>query len=710
MSALEPHKLWWTADELVAARLPGLPGTKRGINSKADQEGWRTVPNGAKKRQGRGGGWVYHWSVLPDEVQSHLLKDATETKPERLGRGDAWAAYDALKTPVKAKAEKRLAALRSVDILRTANATLTVAVSTVCAEHGVSERSIYNWLAMVEGVAVDDRLAYLAPRNSMAKRSAPKGQDTSTFLDHLKSLFLRLERPTFKQSYRLAMKLAKAEGWATLEERTALRHLERDVPRVTMVYRREGEAGLQRCFPPQIRDRSTLSSLEAVNADCHKIDIFVEWEDGTIDRPQIVAFQDLYSNKMLSWRVDHDPNKVMVMAAFGELIETWGIPKHCLFDNGREFANKWMTGGTATRFRFKVRDDDPLGVLPLLGVKVHWATPAHGQAKPIERGFRDFASDIAKDPRFAGAYVGNRPDAKPENYKSRVVPIETFLKVVEEGIAEHNARQGRNSQTANGRSFDDVFAESYETAPIQKATEEQRRLWMMGQQVGKLHRSNGTLKFNGNVYHSAWMSQRAGEVVVARFDPEDLHAGVHLYSKQGEHLGFAECQQKVGFFDIVGARTHARRKSDIRKAEKKLADLHAPIGIAEIAAIQDGITPLPTHNLSAKVVSPSFGDTNRPQYHQRKRLEPKRDAATEGQREAMVLDMNTAASKKAAPKTRATPEARFAEAMNIIARSDAGKPIGEAEAKWLIGYREMPEFKTELEMHNLRRNDAAGTP
>ena len=88
---------------------------------------------------------------------------------------------------------------------------------------------------------------------------------------------------------------------------------------------------------------------------------------------------------------------------------------------GTEFANKWLTGGTPTRFRFKVREDDALGVLPQMGVKVHWATPAHGQAKPIERTFRDFAEDIALHPAFAGAYVGHKPDAKPEDYGSHCV-------------------------------------------------------------------------------------------------------------------------------------------------------------------------------------------------------------------------------------------------------------------------------------------------
>ena len=93
----------------------------------------------------------------------------------------------------------------------------------------------------------------------------------------------------------------------------------------------------------------SLASLDGCLSTGHKIDVFVRWPDGTVNRPQIVAFQDIDSGKILSWRVDHDPNKVMVMSAFGELVEKWGIPRHCLFDNGHEFANKWMTAGAPTR-------------------------------------------------------------------------------------------------------------------------------------------------------------------------------------------------------------------------------------------------------------------------------------------------------------------------------------------------------------------------
>ncbi|WIA55483.1 transposase domain-containing protein [Sphingobium sp. WTD-1] len=117
---------------------------------------------------------------------------------------------------------------------------------------------------------------------------------------------------------------------------------------------------------------------------------------------------------------------VTARLVFADLFQKWGIPKGLLSDNGRAFASKWLTGGARTRFRFKIRDEDPLGVLTALGITVHWAKPYRGQSKPIERGFRDFCDAIAKHPAFDGAYTGNTPLAKPEDYGSRAIDIETF--------------------------------------------------------------------------------------------------------------------------------------------------------------------------------------------------------------------------------------------------------------------------------------------
>ncbi|MDE4175775.1 transposase domain-containing protein [Phaeobacter sp. PT47_59] len=690
---LSPKQEWWSAADIADARLPGLPGSVRGVNAYAAREGWTKDLANLQRRPGRGGGLLFHWSLLPLDARLKLLHTDVKAPDERPDRTTAWLAYERLPQKKKDDAKRRLNALNKVELLNGSGTTHVLSVEVVAAEMNVSPRTLYNWIALVEGVADADRLAYVAPQPPKKRTKREDRAQYRPFMDWLKSAYLRLEGPDFAPCYRSAVIKAEKEGWPYPIQKTAKRWIDAEVQRTTQVYMREGERGLQRCYPAQIRDRSGLHAMEAVNADCHKIDVFVRWPDGTVNRPQIVVFQDLYSGKFLSWRVDHDPNKVMVMAAFGEMVDNWGIPKRCLFDNGHEFANKWMTAGAPTRFRFKIREDDPVGVLPLLGIKMHWANLASGQSKPIERGFGDVARIIAKDPRFSGAYVGNRPTAKPENYGSRAVPADEFLAVLEEGIEEHNARTGRRSDTAKGRSFDETFAESYATAPVLKATEEQRNLWLMGQDTAKLHKENGSLKFHGNVYHCAWMSQEANRKIVVRFDPEDLHSGVHIYSTEGEHLGFAECQQKVGFFDLEGARATAKRKRQIRKAEQRLADLHAPLSPDQLAADLNKDRQETTALMAEKVVKPVFAKSPRASTFQQP-SDPRAEAA----QEALILELGakkkpTKAKKQEQFKVAETQEERFAQAQDIERRQQHGEPVGEREAAWLEGYQNHSEYE-----------------
>ncbi|WP_027237268.1 transposase domain-containing protein [Leisingera caerulea] len=691
---LSPAQEWWSAADIAAARLPGLPGSVRGVNAYAEREGWKDNQEALKRRPGRGGGLFFHWSLLPLEARLKLFEQGVKAPAEPPDRTTAWLAYEKLSDAAKAEGQRRLDALNKVELLHSSGTTQVQAVAIIAAEVSVSPRTVYNWMELAEGVAAEDRLAYLAPQPPRKRVRKEDRTQYKPFMDWLKSAYLRLEGPDFAPSYRSAVKIAEREGWPYPIQKTAKRWLDAEVQRTTQAYLRQGVKGLMRCFPAQIRDRTGLHAMEAVNADCHKIDVFVKWPDGTVNRPQIVVFQDLYSGKFLSWRVDHDPNKVMVMAAFGEMVDTWGIPKRCLFDNGHEFANKWMTAGAPTRFRFKIREDDPVGVLPLLGIKMHWANLASGQSKPIERGFGDVAKVIAKDPRFAGAYVGNRPTAKPENYGSRAINAAEFLEVFEEGIEEHNARTGRRSDTAKGRSFDETFAESYASAPVLKATEEQRNLWLMGQDTAKLHKHNGSLTFHGNVYHCDWMSQEANRKIVVRFDPEDLHSGVHIYGPEGGYLGFAECQQKIGFFDLEGARATAKRKRQIAKAEKKLAELHAPHSPEQLAADLNKHREETTALMEAKVVKPVFAKTPRVSNF-RQHSDPNAEAA----QEALILEMDggrkkpAPASKQEEFKVAGTPEERFSQAQDIERRQQNGDPVGDREAAWLEGYQSHSEYE-----------------
>jgi putative transposase len=706
MMAMTPDKEWWTATELSKAALQDLPSTQQGVDALAKSLDWRAHPDFARRRAGRGGGWEYHWRLFPSRAQRQLLAAAMTTvaaPKTREDQAEIWAWFDGLPEPVKAKARSALRVLQEVEALSQAT-TKYLAVSMIANKIGKSDRTIWNWFEKVEGIDPADWLPYLAPRHRAVSRPT-KAEADQQFYDWLKADFLRLEGPTFRSCYRRVIRLCDANDVTPLTERTAQRWMDRTVPRISQVFMREGEHGLQKCFPPQIRDRSTLSSLEGVNADCHKIDVFVEWPGFEKPiRPQIVAFQDLYSGKILAWRVDVDPNKVAVMSAFRELLGTWGIPKHCLFDNGREFANKWLTGGALTRFRFKIRDEEPLGVLALLGIKIHWATPGHGQAKPIERAFRDLASDIAKDPRFAGAYVGHRPDAKPENYMSRAVDLGEFLAVVSEGIAEHNARQGRLSDTARGRSFDDTFVESYERSPIQKATEEQLRLCLMAQEVRKLHSTHGRMTLHRNAYWSDWMSEIAGQEIVARFNPEDLHAGAHIYSLAGEFLGFAECQEKSEFFDLASAQAAAKDRARQKREQRRIARDARPVSVGGLAKDLDRLPKREEVSPESKVVKlANVTEIRKLEDRRRGALiaRPMPAPATTPEQDARLLDFQQGFDARR-EASKATPDAtpgeettrdQFFWVLDIEQRSQAGEPIGEAEADRYTRISQLPRIK-----------------
>lgn len=694
-----PIKDWWTAQEIADAALPDLPASMQGVADQAKKEGWRGHPQLAKKRAKQGGGWEYHWRLFPSTAQRELIKRSNppEEPKARQDRSEVWAWFDAMPESVKDKAKRALRILQEVEAMAPAVGKF-LAVGMVAKEHHVSDRTVWGWFERVEGVDVADRLPYLAPRH---RASAPKAQKCTAapeFYTYLKVHYLRLDGPGFTSCWRDAKRLCQGSGLAWLEEQTARRWLNRTVSSIEQTFAREGMKGLRQRFPPQIRDRSSMTALEMVNADCHKIDVFVWWPGYQKPiRPQLIVFQDIYSGKILSWAIDTDPNKVAVMQAFMKMIKEFGLPGACLFDNGMEFANKDITGGAKHRFRFKISDNEPVGILGMLGINMSFATPAHGQAKPIERAFGDFASDIAQDPRFHGAYTGRRVDAKPENYMSRAVDLEDFIRVVEERIHEHNAREGRKSHTAQGRSLDATFAESYERNPIRKATEEQLRLCLMAQYVRDLDQKNGQITLYKNKYWSEWMSELAGQKVTARFNPEDLHEGAYIYSMAGEYLGYAECRQKSPFRDIASAKASAREWARRRKQYQAMLKAQRPISVRELAAALDAQPVVKPSAPEAKVVKLDRLE----QLEQRKRggglirpALPQPDTSRDA--ELAVLQFPTAA---AAPK-RDPDIDRFWRMLEIETRMKAGDPIPADDVEFWGRMKDHPTYLTQREAYD----------
>lgn len=694
---------WWSPSEIAEAGLPDLPGTKRGVTAIVHREGWQSDLDRAKKRHGKGGGWIYHFSLFPARAQAAVVKanaaaEAAVQAAER-SRDLVWAEFDKLTKAAKAKAAKRLAVLEDVDLLTQGAIQVNQAVTIAARNAGVSARSVFGWLNLVKGVAVADRLAYLAPRHQTAKRKVDSAVISPEAWEWFKTAYLRQGEIVFAECYRKLTKLAEAHGWKIPSEQSLRRKIKREIPADVLVLQRKGPRALEALYPAQVRDKKSLQAMEVVNADFHRWDVFVLW-DGKIVRPQICVFQDIYSGKILSWRFSLTPNTLTVQLAFGDMVERYGVPQHCVLDNGREFASKWFTGGVPQRFRGVVKEDDVWGTLPAMGIKVHWAQPYHGQAKPVERAFRDFANNIAKDIRFDGAWTGNSPGAKPENYGNAAVEFELFEAVVNAGIAEHNARIGRDSEICAGRSFDKAFNDSYAKVTITKVTDEQRRFWLLGTERLRANSQNGEISFLGNKYWSPWMVGIAGEHVFVRFDPDNLHDGVHIYDADNAYLAHAECHSPEGFLDVAAARAHAKAKRAFKRSARDMAEAEITMSKAEAGALLTALHTPEDETPEARIIRPAFPA---------RQVAPPRPEpraltdAEEAQRESIVA----AFVRPEKPETTEDEGlARYREAVALEARIAAGEDVDPASRDHLRIYQAEPEYQAFAKMRE-RFGDSA---
>lgn len=614
-------KEWMSTAEMAAAHRISVQGFNKNVRSwgwRAKDRMWcKENPLGTWRPAEEGGGYEYHYSLLPSKAQAKLLvvsavppeaQPAADAK-RSLSASDMWAWYERQTDKVKGKAQERLAVLSLVEAMVLNGQRKEIAVALIAAEKGVAGSSIWGWYKRVQGQERADWLPFLADQYVGRQVSAEFDDDA---WEAFKADFLRLSARPLSACYRDLKLLAAKKGWVIPSEKSVARKVEREIHPTVLVLTREGPDELKKMYPPQERDRSCFHALEAINGDGHIWDVRVLWPDGTIGRPVMVGFQDLYSNKILAWRVAQTENREMIRLALGDVVEQYGIPDYVWFDNTRAFANKWLTGGAANRHRWKVRDEDPLGICETLNMQVRFTLPYSGQSKPIERSWRDMAQDIAKVAAFEGAYTGNSTSNKPANYGERAIPLDEFLQVISVEITKWNAREGRRTKIAQGRSFDQVFTESYVEAGkrglIRKAAPEQARLWLLTADGVSADRDNGAIKILGNRFWSEFLVEHRGEKLVVRYDPQNVWDGLHVYALSGAYLGFADIWEPVGFKDADAARAHAQARKAWLKAVAAQAKAERTMTAVELAQMAPEVEPEPPADLG-NVHRAVFGNT-----------------------------------------------------------------------------------------------------
>lgn len=586
---------WFTASELEALCLAGLPGDKRSINRRAQAERWasRLSADGklmVRARQGRGGGSEYHASLLPAEAQADLARRGfacCQPKSEPTTSAAAWAAFDAQKASVKAEAQQRLEIVAEIGTHCAAGMSPSAAVARASATHNFSSSTIWGWLRAVRGIDRGDWLPALA---SARKGGGKKAEIDPELWEIIKSDWLRPEEPPFAACYEEAERIAKDRGLTLPHPRTLLRRLKAEVSRSVQIMGRKGARQLERHVPEVTRSVEGLHAMHIVNVDGHLFDVFVEHPDHPGDRdkwvrPLMVGIQDVYSRKILGWNLDLSENVISTRMAFAQMLREFGIPQVCYLDNSRTFASKALTAGAETRYRGKVDPEEPAGLLVSLGIEVRFTQIYSGKSKPIERAWRELADRISRSASCAGAYTGNSTTNKPANYRERAVPWDEFEQIVARGISAHNARASRGG-ACKGRSRDVTFAESYAVSEIRKANEVQLRMALLAAERVRLDSRTGEIRLFGNRYYSPVFIDHLGERVTVRFDPWNLHREVHVYDKQGQYLAQAELLQDYGFRDQAGAIETGKRRKEARRTVRAALDAERTLDAFEIAAAQ----------------------------------------------------------------------------------------------------------------------------
>lgn len=588
---------WFTAAEL--AGLPSLPGTARRVRSRAEAETWasRQQEQSDRGRPAR----EYHIASLPAEARASLIlrerrqanaaatpaEPAPTPEPSRERSEALWAQWEKKPESFKAEAQRRFDALLAVDALVRDGVKKLGAYEAVADQVGESVSTVRNWVRLVKGAHQGDWLPLLAPR--WTGRTAYAEYDERIY-QWFRDQYLHPSKPPATVCYERVEKIARKEGLVLPSLATLKRELERREDPVVVVLEREGERRAAEVFPYLKRDRSVFHALEALNADGHVLDLDTVWPDGERCRTTLIGFQDLYSGTLVGYRLAKAESAHEMGLAFLDVCDRHGVPEHLYVDNTLAMASKRMTAGAKGRKRFRDREGDPLGVLPQLGVAVHFVMTAHGQSKPIERSFGDLANRISKHPAFTGAYLGNNPVNKPANYGERTVPVEEVARIVEQEILAHNQRPHRRTDVCAGKlSFEAAFEESYRehAHEIRRLTAAQRRLLYLVADVVTVDRRDGCVKLFSNRYWTETLARFRGTKVVVRYHPTErmLHDAVYVYGLNGDWICEAPCYHAAGFADAEAAQRHNRARRQFVRKKKDLAAAQRQLEAAQVAAM-----------------------------------------------------------------------------------------------------------------------------
>lgn len=343
------------------------------------------------------------------------------------------------------------------------------------------------------------------------------------------------------------------------------------IPKLVMIYYREGEKAFNDSLVSMERSREDISSNDIWFSDHHLVDVAVINNRGKVFRPWLTVFFDARANKIMSFIVrDKSADSTVIKQCLRLGIEKYGVPKELYFDNGKDYREK------------SFNSDFPVSLVKQLGINMIYATPYHGQAKTVERFFGTMEDRFCK---FLPTYLGKDAKKRPENMrvtfdklKDKAPTMEKFIELLTIYFEEYN-NTGSNGADMNGKCPEEVY---YENLHTKIEVKDKSILQILcGTFDERVVQKNG-VQYQGRFYYHTKLLTHQGEKVFINADPYNMD---ELNIFDGDMRAICKAQAKIRTPFRHTTQEQIKEAMKEKKEARKMIQKYAPTRELDVMSI-----------------------------------------------------------------------------------------------------------------------------
>lgn len=478
-------------------------------------------------------------------------------------------------------------------------------------------------------------------------------------------------------------------------------------------YRKQNDSLLMKAANPDGWRNKHLTAVGSASAGVHRLNQLWEYDSTVADvmlsdgkRHAIIAIIDVWSRRV-KFHVSRTSRTSAIKALTRRCILDWGVPEIAKTDNGADYVSRDMQRSFLW-----------------LGIEQRMCTPFNPQEKPhVERVFKTFLHGVFELLEgFVGHNVIDRKAIESRRaFADRLFKKENRDTPVEMRLTQEELQRFCDHWTQN--LYERDVHESLGMSPFSRAAswtepvarvegDAERKLDILlspaaGSDGWRTVSKKG-VKVGGYHYAhpSLWVEDIApGGRVRVLLDEGD--AGyVFCFNESGEFLCRAMCPELLGISRqqlavackraqkeyLNGASRGLNQAAKRAKVDTILTDImtHAAQGAAKVQALPHPAKDYDTPALQASEEAFAATQAPRPEQLSDTLLQRKAELKKDFSDRVTPLPVETPEMRESRQK-----KERFAHARDIEVRLEAGEAVSDDEMRFLVGYRGLPEYRTQ---------------